>query len=49
MGNFSPYLGLDYLRIIYPILLEMSNTFLIILLECSNGFFISLLENSNDY
>jgi len=47
MGNFSPYLGLDYLRIIYPILLEMSNTFLIILLKKSNQNFRNELRITN--
>ena len=47
MGNFSPYLGLDDLVVIYPILLEMSNYFLNILLEISNAFFNITLEISN--
>jgi hypothetical protein len=48
MGNFSPYLGLDYLMIIYPILLELSNNFSIILLKISNAIFDIPLEFSNN-
>ena len=47
MGNFSPYLGLDDLEVIYPILLELSNYFSNILLEISNSFLNISLEKSN--